>query len=180
MNIRPAVTADLEYLAALAALTFPLAAPDDSAPESLAIFIAQHLSVARFKDHLLDPAVDLLVHQEPGTGEAVTGYLMLVAGEPADAAVADAITVRPTIQLSKFYVAPESHGRGMAGWLMAAAFAAAEARKVRAMWLGVNRENIRAQRFYAKQGFEQVGTKRFAVGERLEHDFVLQRTFPSR
>ncbi len=43
------------------------------------------------------------------------------------------------------------------------------------MWLGVNQENVRAQRFYAKHGFTQVGTKTFLVGTQLHHDFVMQR-----
>jgi ribosomal protein S18 acetylase RimI-like enzyme len=42
-------------------------------------------------------------------------------------------------------------------------------------WLGVNEENARAQRFYAKHGFAVVGRKRFLVGARWEDDFVLER-----
>jgi len=43
------------------------------------------------------------------------------------------------------------------------------------MWLGVNQLNARAQRFYAKHGFERVGVKRFLVGDRFEDDFVYER-----
>lgn len=180
VSIRPAVTADLEQLSALAALTFPLAAPDDTAPESLATFIEQNLSADRFAEYLADPDIDVLVHHAETTDGRLTGYLMLVAGEPADSDVAAALTIHPTIMLSKFYVAPDVQGQGLASRLMLAAFGAAEARGVRAMWLGVNQENTRAQRFYAHQGFEQVGTKRFQVGVRLEHDFVLQRALRLR
>lgn len=174
MPVRPATPADLEELALLAARTFPLAAPDDATPQSLAAFIEQNLSVARLADHLADPQCDLLVHQA-GPGEALDGYVLLVAGEPDDADVQAALTIRPTIMLSKFYVDPGAHGQGLAGQMMQAAFAAAEVRAVSGMWLGVNQENARAQRFYAKQGFEIIGTKRFQVGDRLEHDYVLQR-----
>ncbi len=45
-----------------------------------------------------------------------------------------------------------------------------------AMWLGVNEENARAQRFYGKHGFERVGSKRFLVGERWEDDWVMERS----
>ena len=43
------------------------------------------------------------------------------------------------------------------------------------MWLGVNQRNERAQRFYAKHGFEVVGTKHMRVGDRIHDDFVLAR-----
>ncbi|MEO6997186.1 MAG: GNAT family N-acetyltransferase, partial [Terracoccus sp.] len=43
------------------------------------------------------------------------------------------------------------------------------------VWLGVNQQNERAQRFYAKSGFTVVGTKRFLVGDRYEDDFVMER-----
>ena len=39
----------------------------------------------------------------------------------------------------------------------------------------MNQQNERANRFYAKAGFERVGTKRFLVGDRYEDDFVRER-----
>jgi RimJ/RimL family protein N-acetyltransferase len=43
------------------------------------------------------------------------------------------------------------------------------------MWLGVNQFNPRANRFYEKSGFRQVGVKRFLLGGRYEDDFVRER-----
>lgn len=43
------------------------------------------------------------------------------------------------------------------------------------VWLGVNQKNQRAQRFYAKHGFRQTGTRTFQVGTDLEHDCVMVR-----
>jgi diamine N-acetyltransferase len=58
---------------------------------------------------------------------------------------------------------------------MGAAVAAGRARGALGMWLGVNQENVRANRFYQKNGFAQVGIKHFLVGDRLEDDFVRER-----
>jgi ribosomal protein S18 acetylase RimI-like enzyme len=44
------------------------------------------------------------------------------------------------------------------------------------IWLGVNQENARAQRFYGKHGFDRVGAKRFLVGDRYEDDWVMERS----
>ena len=39
-------------------------------------------------------------------------------------------------------------------------------------------QNERAQRFYAKSGFERVGTKRFLFGGVYEDDYVMERPVP--
>lgn len=103
------------------------------------------------------------------------GYTMLVVDEPSDADVAAALTVRPTAELSKCYVSPGHHGAGVASALMTRTLEAAAERGAAAVWLGVNEENAKAQRFYEKSGFVRVGRKRFLVGDRWEHDFVMER-----
>lgn len=170
--MRRARAADVPALAALAALTFPLACPPHTSEAAKAAFIAAHLSEASFAAYLADPARSIFVAEADG---ALVGYTMLVAGEPADADVAAAITLRPTVELSKCYVHPDAHGAGAASELMAASLADAAASGAAGMWLGVNQLNARAQRFYGKQGFARVGTKRFLVGDRYEDDFVFER-----
>lgn len=57
-----------------------------------------------------------------------------------------AVTVRPAIELSKIYVLPDQHGAGAAVALMSAALQKADELGFRAVWLGVNQQNQRAQR----------------------------------
>ena len=159
-------------LARLAALTFPLACPPHTTDEAKAAFIAQNLSVASFDGYLADLARALFVAESGG--EAI-GYTMLVVGEPTDADVAAALTVRPTAEVSKVYVHPDHHGGGVAARLLEVTVEEAAARGAAAAWLGVNQENARANRFYEKHGFVQVGVKRFLVGDRYEDDFVRER-----
>ena len=171
--MRPATPDDLPALAALAALTFPLACPPHVTAEAKAAFIAANLTADHFARYLDDTARDVLVAvDEAGV---LTGYALLVEREPADADVAAAITLRPTVELSKCYVHPDHHGAGVAAALMAASLDAAAAREAAGVWLGVNQQNARAQRFYGKSGFERVGVKRFLVGDRYEDDYVFER-----
>lgn len=107
---------------------------------------------------------------------AIVGYAMLVDGITEDPDVQRAVTLRPATQLSKMYVLPEFHQAGVAALLMSAALAEAAAGGANGVWLGVNQENERAQRFYLKHGFTRSGTKTFLVGERLENDYVMQRS----
>ncbi|WP_353808649.1 GNAT family N-acetyltransferase [Agromyces sp. SYSU T00194] len=184
IEIRRAGRADAASLAALAAETFPLACPPHTTRAAIDAFIAEHFTPARFAEYLADDRRVLLVADDVADAPAgdplaprvfPVGYAMLVAGEPADDDVRAVVTARPTIELSKFYTRRTVHGGGVAGPLMAATLDAAEASGARTVWLGVNEENARAIGFYGKHGFARVGTKRFRVGDRLEHDYVLER-----
>jgi diamine N-acetyltransferase len=174
MTVRLARPADAAAVAEVAAATFALACPPSTAPSAIAAFIATNLSESAFAGHLADPARTVLVADQ-GVGGPFDGYAMLVAGEPSDVDVAGAIRLRPTAELSKIYVREGSHGRGTAAELLAHALDAARAGGAIGVWLGTNEENLRAQRFYAKQGFAVVGTKRFKLGDRYEHDLVFER-----
>ncbi|MGY4645451.1 GNAT family N-acetyltransferase [Cellulomonas sp. URHB0016] len=199
LRTRPATASDIVPLAELAALTFPLACPPGSTAADQQQFVAAVLSTARFAEYLADPSRAVLVAEvdraengsddraddqgddraaEPDdrTGPApLAGYTMLVEGEPTDDDVRAALTLRPTIELSKCYVHPDHHGSGVAHALMGASLDVARDRGAHGMWLGVNQQNTRAQAFYARSGFAVVGTKHFSVGSRVEDDYVLER-----
>jgi len=170
--INEATTADAADLHQLAALTFPLACPPHTSADSIAAFITKHLSEPAFGRYLADPDRDLLIARDGGN---VVGYAMLVHAEPTDQDVAAVITTRPTTELSKLYVHPDHHGAGVAAALVTRSIAAAQQRGSKTVWLGVNQLNARANRFYAKSGFAQVGTKTFQVGDQIEQDFVRER-----
>jgi ribosomal protein S18 acetylase RimI-like enzyme len=172
VQITDATESDAERLAELAARTFPLACPPTTTAEDIAAFVAQNLSAARFAEYAADAGRAVLLADD-GTG--LSGYAMLVFAEPYDPQVAALLAHRPTAELSKIYVAPEHHGAGVAAELMAAAVRRAGERGAASVWLGTNRENVRAQRFYAKSGFRPVGTRRFRLGERWEDDLVFER-----
>jgi ribosomal protein S18 acetylase RimI-like enzyme len=176
-TVRPASIAEASALSELAAETFPLACTPGTSRSDIDAFISTHLSTARFEGYLSDPSRELLVAELDGT---LVAYAMLVVAEPTDADVAAAITLRPTAELSKFYARSTAHGTGLATTLMACTLDAAAARGAAAVWLGVNSNNPRANRFYDKNDFAVVGRKRFHVGEREENDFVRERALSSR
>lgn len=169
VHVRRATAADAEALHALAALTFPLACPPTTTDEAKAAFIAEHLSREAFDRYLADPDRTVLV------ADGLLGYAIVVHGEPSDPDARLAITTRPTAELSKLYVHPQRHGGGIARALVDAAIADARERGALSLWLGVNIHNARANRFYDKNGFAIVGSKRFRVGEVLEEDHVRER-----
>lgn len=174
-QVRPAQAADLAELAKVAAATFPLACPPASTPENIAAFIAANLSTRRFADYLQDSDRWVFVAHDAAR---ILGYTMLIRGVPDDADVQRAVPDRPAIELSKCYVLPDSHGGKVAAMLMNASVAHAGELGARCVWLGVNQENQRAQRFYRKHGFTVGGTKTFRLGAGTESDYVLVRSLP--
>jgi ribosomal protein S18 acetylase RimI-like enzyme len=164
---------DATELAAVAARTFPLACPPTASPENIVEFIEAHLSAERFAEYLDDPDRVVLAAYADGR---IVGYCLLIRGVPDDDAdVARAVTVRPSVELSKMYVLPDSHGAGVSAALMASALDSAAAMAAKSVWLGVNQQNQRAQRFYAKHGFTIHGIKTFHLGNSVENDYVMVR-----
>ncbi|WP_372507846.1 GNAT family N-acetyltransferase [Mycobacterium barrassiae] len=172
IDVAEAGADDIRELADVAARTFPLACPPSVTADNIAAFIDENLSEQRFRDYLADPDRMVLAGREDGR---MVGYAMLIRGVPDDDDVQRAVTLRPAIELSKLYVLPDSHGAGVSAALMNAAVDWAREQNVRAVWLGVNQQNRRAQRFYGKHGFTISGTKTFRVGAGVEDDYVMVR-----
>lgn len=172
MNVRLATVADVPSVAELAAQTFPLACPPGTRTEDIEHFVSNVLSVDNFESYVADPSRTVLVDKAP-TGE-LAGYAMLVSGRPADPDIRAALSHHPTLEVSKLYVRSAEHGSGVAARLISFALTHARESDCAGAWLGVNQLNVRAQKFYAKHGFEIVGTKTFVVGVQTHDDYVMQ------
>lgn len=172
IEVTAASDTDLPELAEVAARTFPLACPPSATSDDVTAFIAENLTTDRFLGYLSDPNRVVLTARDD---TRITGYAMLIRGVPDDADVQRAVPARPAVELSKMYVVPSDHGAGVSASLMTAALDAARTLDAVCVWLGVNQENQRAQRFYAKQGFSVNGTKTFRLGQRIENDYVMVR-----
>lgn len=161
MVVTEAAVSEAGELAEVAAATFPLACPPSASPDDIAAFIAANLSAAQFAGYLADPARTVLAVRDDGR---IIGYALLIQHDG-----------NAEIELSKFYVLPRWHGSGASTSLMAAVLDWGSASGARALTLGVNQGNERAQAFYRKQGFEITGTRTFDVGWSIENDFVMTR-----
>ena len=160
MDIRPAGPEDVAELADVAAATFPLACPPSTAPGDIAAFVATHLSEQCFSGYLTDPDRTVLIAT---VGRRIVGYTVLIR-DGSD------------VELSKMYVLADHHRTGAAAALMQADLSWAANRGARAVWLGVNQGNERAQGFYRRPGFAVTGTRTFQVGDSVEQDYLMARS----
>jgi diamine N-acetyltransferase len=164
-EIRRATARDARALAELAARTFSETYAAFNDPADIAAHLAARYGEAQQARELADPAAAYVVAE---CQDRLIGYAYLVTGRaPAD------IRLDRPVELVRFYVAGDWHGRGVAQRLMAECVAEAGRRGGRTLWLGVWQRNPRAIAFYRKAGFEIVGTTKFRLGSQVQDDHVM-------
>ncbi len=170
-TIRPATARDATALAALARRTFSDAFAADNSPQDLAAFLDATYSPDIQSRELADPALTYLVAEQAG---ALVAFALLRTGN-----VSPYVSDPSAIELQRIYVDRPHHGTGLAQALMAAVLAEAMRRGAGAVFLGVFERNAKALRFYAAQGFREVGKQIFVVGSDPQQDLVLLRDLTS-
>lgn len=165
MIIRTATVADAAAVAELARRTFhdTFAASND--PADMALHLAQAYGIEQQTRELNDPATTTLLVESDG---AAVAYAQVRNDH-----VPECVTDRGAIELWRFYVDREWHGRGIAGALMERVRAVAQERGAQTLWLGVWERNDRARAFYAKCGFAAVGEHLFLFGTDPQTDLVM-------
>ena len=171
MRTRTAELADAPAVAALAERTFRRTFEADNTPADMNEHCRKSYSAEIQAAELSNPAIETIVCEEDdGT---LIGYAQLRSGAPPE------VTGPSPIELWRFYVDRAHHGRGVAQALMTAAIAAADHKGARTLWLGVWERNPRAQAFYRKSGFVDVGAHDFMVGRDIQTDRLMARPIGS-
>ncbi len=169
LTIRRAVPGDpgdAAPLAALAARIFTETFADDTAPDDLAAFLDRAYGVRQQSEEIASPDVVTLIAESPA---GFAGYAQVRRGSRAPGCVS---TPEP-VELWRFYIQKDWHGKGIAGRLMAAVIDAARTLGGRSLWLSVWERNPRAIAFYGKHGFRDVGSEPFWVGADCQTDRIL-------
>lgn len=170
-TIRRAGPSDAETLAALGARTFVETFAHLYDPDDLRAFLAEAYSLERTLADLADSAkASWLV--EAG-GQAI-GYASVgPCGLPHP-------DVTPACgELKRIYFLKGHQGGGLGRALFAETLAWLQADGPRTIWIGVWSENVGAQRFYERHGFEKAGEYGFTVGKTVDREFILRRTAES-
>ncbi len=167
VTIRIGVPGDAAAVAELAARTFQDTFGADNRPDDMAAHLAEAYGPARQGQELGDPNVITLLLEADGQ---LAGYAQLRRG-----AVPTSVAGKAPIELWRFYIAHQWHGKGLAQRLMARVDEAAAGRGALTLWLGVWERNERAKAFYRKDGFSDVGCHVFMVGADPQTDRILVR-----
>jgi len=165
VNIRPAVVNDAEVLAELARRTFHDTFASTNDPTDMALYLSRAYGIEQQTRELGDRDITTLIVEAEGDAIA---YAQLRSGH-----VPDCVTGAQPIELWRFYVSRDWHGRGIARPLMDRVRTTALERGAKTLWLGVWERNARARAFYVKCGFAEVGEHIFLFGTDPQTDLVM-------
>ena len=166
-RLRRAGEGDAARLSLVAGATFLEAFAGVLDGDDIVVHVREQSGPPAFLRYLASGAVATLA--EAVEGDAPLGYSLLTEPDlPVEPRDGD-------IELKRIYALFPTHGSGLGPALMARAMADARGAGRRRMLLGVYGGNARAQRFYVKQGFQVVGTRRFRVGSTWHDDLIFAR-----
>ena len=165
--LRRATLADAKSLAAIGAATFAETFAQLYPTQDLEAFLATAYGVDATRADLADPAKACWLVEDAGrfVGHALAGPCALPHPE-----------VTPDcLELKRLYLLKTHQNGGTGAALFRLTLDWMEAHGHRDLWIGVWSENLGAQRFYARAGFEKVGEYGFVVGNTTDHEFILRR-----
>ena len=167
LTIRRATIDDAGLLADLGARTFYETFAGDNTPEDMAAYLAASFSPSLQAHEITDPKTTLLIAE---IGGIAAGYAKLELS-----AAPSCVRGPSPVELSRLYVSREFIGRGVGAALMESCIGEAKSAGNVTLWLGVWEKNARAQGFYKKWGFQEVGEHTFLLGSDAQRDLIMQR-----
>lgn len=168
VTIRRATSSDTAALAALGAATFTETFGHLYPPEDLQTFLTTAHSIDSWSRSLADSqrAVWIATLDD---GSPI-GFIAVGACKlPVDDRKATAG------EIQQLYVLARHHNLRLGSRLMALGLEWLEAQGRTPLYIGVWSENLGAQRFYGRYGFNKVGEYGFPVGTTVDREFILKR-----
>jgi ribosomal protein S18 acetylase RimI-like enzyme len=171
ITIRRAATGDEHALGAIGMATFLESFVRDIPGADLIKHCYTQHSVEAYRGFLNgdDPRYACWLAEYKATGAPI-GYAVTCPPDmPVEVGAKD-------IELKRIYVFSSFHGSGAGKRLNDAVDTHARAMKAPRLLLGTYEENRRAIAFYAREGYAQIGTRQFQVGDKLFDDIVMGKT----
>ena len=169
--IRRATAADAEVLSEIGMRTFIETFGHLYPDEDLQAYLQENYSPTATSRLLADDRYAIwLLEQDNGPAPQTVGYAV---GGPCGLPHADATPDEG--ELKRLYLLPELHNSGWGSRLCQVVLDWLERDGPRMLWISVWSENVGAQRFYQRYGFEKVGEYEFPVGRVRDREFMFRR-----
>ena len=167
ITIRAAAAADAAALAEFAERVFDEVFSPGNDEGDMASYLTEAFGPDKQRAEITEPgAIVLLAEDAEG---ALAGYLHIAASSTPPCVTASAV------ELKRLYVDPRRHSRGLGKRLLDEGIARATAAGATRLWLGVWEKNVRAQKFYQREGFTRAGEHIFMLGSDPQTDWIMQR-----
>jgi ribosomal protein S18 acetylase RimI-like enzyme len=167
LSIRVATISDAEMMTEFAWRTFHDAFAPMNSPDNMEAYMSQNFTLQKFSAQIADPRATFLIAEIDTTPVA---FAKLYDGE-----VPICVSGLAPVEIERFYVDRQFHGKGVAQTLMQACFDRARQSGHGTIYLGVWENNHRAIAFYRKCGFDVVGSHVFQLGDEAQNDLLMER-----
>lgn len=176
-SLRVAAPSDAAALGQLASRTFSETFGHLYPPEQLGAYLTQAYNVDTIRSDIecADKYTVLLFpKQQSDTSDQPCAYGML--HDRSVRTGEDPALAEHSLEIKRVYVDSAFHGSGAAYLLMEHLMGVVRAKQPprRHVWLGVWENNVKAQKFYAKYSFREVGEHTFLVGETMDRDLLYE------
>ena len=171
VQIRRANVQDASVLSKLAASTFFDTFTGTCGEEDMEEFLINYFSIQQVEKELKDSSDFYYLAEKD---QKVVGYMRL----KEDYSHFEMMKQWRAIELKRIYVDKDYHGKGVAQTMIDFAFNFSQINDYEVIWLGVWEHNLRAQKFYLKNGFENTGhTHDFPIGNTPQTDYWFWKFF---
>jgi diamine N-acetyltransferase len=167
LRVRAALPSDAARLALLGKATFLESYAHLLPVDDILVHTEHKHAPAVYASWLADATTPCWI-AEVVPGAAPVGYLVAT---PPDLPLDD-LTTRD-LEIRRIYLLHQFQGFGLGRQMMQAALDTARAMGMQRALLGVYSRNTAALAFYARLGFQQVGTRQFRVGANEYFDYIL-------
>ncbi|MDQ3071369.1 MAG: GNAT family N-acetyltransferase [Acidobacteriota bacterium] len=167
--VRPAQAADADALSQFAERVFDEAFGSECDEGDMASYLNEVFSPEMQRAEIAERGGIVLLAEE-ASSKRLAGYLHIA---PSDAPAC--VSGTAILELKRLYVDPTLQSRGIGKKLFDEGLARARAQGAGTVWLGVWESNLRAQQFYAREGFTRVGEHPFVLGSDTQTDWVMAR-----
>ncbi|MCF6328701.1 MAG: GNAT family N-acetyltransferase [Henriciella sp.] len=168
ITIRRAAPGDEYALGAIGAATFMESFPEIIDGKAIIAHSRNQHTPEIYRTYLTgdDPRYACWIAEYTATGAPVGYAVNCPPNLPVEVHPGD-------VELKRIYVFSRFHGSGAGKQLNALASAHARALNAPRLLLGTYENNHRAVAFYKREGFTQIGTRQFQVGDELYDDIIM-------
>ena len=167
LSIKKCTADDLEILRQLSIKTYYETFAHLNTPEDMAAYLMDAFNEDKLCRELGDQnSTFFFLYAD----EKLAGYLKWNEA-PSQTDIND----RESLEIERIYVSSGFQGAGLGKYLMEKAISIATERGKKYVWLGVWEKNEKAICFYKKNGFYEIGTHAFVMGEDVQTDYIMRK-----
>jgi ribosomal protein S18 acetylase RimI-like enzyme len=164
--LKKAALSDLDALQQIGRQTFSETFSEHNSEENMAHYLQVGFSKEKLSAELSNPETEFYfaTHEDQ-----IIGYLKINTGEAQTE-----LKGNNTLEIERIYVLAAFQGKKVGQLLYEKAMEIARQKKVDYVWLGVWEKNLKAIRFYQKNGFVVFDKHLFKLGDEVQTDLMMK------